>query len=168
MTTPPEPLRFRLDLPRYDQDWHTSKRPRINMKTGKVTFPRKRPVWDHLRGNSRSAHWAQRHNAVKTVIADVTALATAHKVPACAHLEVRLVWAPGDRRRADVDNLVPLFKIMCDALARGRKDLPGLQLVPDDVPAYMTKHMPAILPPPDQGLWLEITAHRDQIADAAA
>lgn len=167
MTTPPEPLKFRLDLPRYDQDWHTAKRPRINAKTGKVTFPRKRPVWDPLRGNARSAHWAQRHNAVRTVIADVTALATAHKVPACQHLEVRLVWAPGRKLHADVDNLVMFMKVCCDALARGRKDLPGLHLVPDDTPKWMTKHMPVILPPPDNGLWLEVTAHRDQVANAA-
>ncbi len=135
---------YRLKLPRYDLAWEI------------VRGKRKRLVWDTLRGNARPGHWAIRHRAVKQVIHDVVTLARANRVQAGQHLTVQLVWAPGDRRRADVDNLVALQKVMCDALSRGRKDLPGLHLVPDDTPAYMTKLMPEILPPPANGLWLNV------------
>lgn len=135
---------YRLDLPRYDTAWEI------------IRGKRKRLVWDTLRGNSRPGHWAIRHRAVKQVIHDVVTLARAHRVPAGRHLTVQLAWAPGDRRRADVDNLVTLQKVMCDALSRGRKDLPGLHLVPDDTPQHMTKLMPEILPPPANGLWLTV------------
>lgn len=133
---------YRLVLPRYDLAWEV------------VRGKRKRFVWDTLRGNSRPPHWAVRHRAVKQVIHDVATLARAAKIPAGHHLTVQLIWAPGNRRTADVDNLVPLQKVMCDALARGRKDLPGLHLVPDDRPEFMTKRMPDILLPPVEGLWL--------------
>jgi crossover junction endodeoxyribonuclease RusA len=135
---------YRLDLPRYDIAWEV------------IRGKRKRLVWDTLRGNSRPGHWAIRHRAVKQVITDVADIARLRRVPAGKHLTVRLHWAPGDRRVADVDNLVALQKVMCDALARGRKDLPGLHLVPDDRPQHMTKLMPEILPPPENGLWLTV------------
>lgn len=149
---------FRLQLPRYDEAWQIRTArggwPVLDTKTGK---PKKwRPIWDPLRGNQRSAHWAQRHNAVKVVIDEVVRLATQASIPAGEHLTVRLVWAPGKRLRADVDNLVGFQKVCCDALARGRKDLPGLHLVADDTPKWMTKEMPIILPPPDVGLWLDV------------
>lgn len=144
-TSSPATAVYRLDLPRYDLDW----RPRGKSKH--------RPVWDVLRGNARAGHWAQRHAAVKRVIRDVVDLATLARIPAGSHIAVRLTWSPGDRRRADVDNLVGLQKVMCDALARGRKDLPGLHLVPDDTAEWMTKHMPEILrPPAPAGLWLTV------------
>lgn len=133
---------YRLNLPRYDTAWEI------------VRGKRKRLVWDTLRGNARPGHWAIRHRAVKQVIEDVVLLARLGRIPAGEHITVQLLWAPGDRRRADVDNLVALQKVMCDALARGRKDLPGLHLVPDDTPEHMTKRMPEILPPPACGLWL--------------
>lgn len=146
MNPPDTNTTYRLVLPRYDTAWET------------ISGKRKRFVWDTLRGNSRPPHWATRHRAVKQVIHDVSTLARAAKIPVCTHLTVQLVWAPGDRRVADVDNLVALQKVMCDALARGRKDLPGLRLVPDDRPQHMTKRMPEILPPPDNGLWLIVEA----------
>lgn len=144
MVTEPTTTTYRLALPRYDLAWEV------------IRGKRKRFIWDTLRGNSRPPHWATRHRAVKQVIHDVATLARASKIPAGQHLTVQLVWAPGDRRVADVDNLVALQKVMCDALARGRKDLPGLHLVPDDRPQHMTKLMPLILPPPENGLWLNV------------
>jgi crossover junction endodeoxyribonuclease RusA len=79
-------------------------------------------------------------------------------VPACSHLTVTLHYAPGDNRRRDADNLAPTLKAACDALARGpRRDWIGLELVPDDTPRYMTKHMPVIHPGAgERRLWLEI------------
>lgn len=143
---------YRLDLPRWDTEWRIRDY-KVSAKTGKLLPVKERRVWDPLTGNAR-VHWTRRHKAVQEVIAATVTLARLHKVPACTHLAVELVWAPGDRRRADADNLVALQKVCCDALARGRKDLPGLHLVPDDTPAYMTKKMPTIMPPPHDGLWL--------------
>jgi crossover junction endodeoxyribonuclease RusA len=138
--TPHTSTAYRLELPRYDLE----PKPR-------------RLVWDTLRGNSRPGHWSKRHRAVKRVITDVVWLAKAAKIPAGQHIAVRLTWAPGRRVRADVDNLAALQKVMCDALARGRRDLPGLHLVPDDTPDHMTKHMPVIAyPPAEAGLWLDV------------
>lgn len=155
-------LLFRLDLPRYDLDKQVKTYrggwPVLDKKGKPKTW---RPVWDALRGNSRTSHWAVRHKAVKQVIKDVANAAVAARVPAGGHLSVRLFWAPGKRIRADVDNLVALQKVCCDALARGRKDLPGLHLVPDDTPRWMTKHMPVILPPPAVGLWIEVTVTKE-------
>lgn len=98
----------------------------------------------------------------KRVRAAVTRLATEAAIPQCAHLTVQLEWAPGDRRRRDADNLWPLLKVCCDALAKGpRKDWVGLELVPDDTPQYMTKHAPRIVGPdvtPDRGMWLIVDA----------
>jgi hypothetical protein len=155
-------LRFRLDLPRYDLDRHNKTRrggwPVVDPKTGKAKTWK--PVWDTLRGNSRPAAWAVRHRAVKQVIGDVVAAATRAQIPAGSHVSVRLTWAPGRRARADEDNLVALQKVCCDALARGRKDLPGLHLVPDDTSDHMTKHMPVIAKPPLSGLWLDVEVTR--------
>lgn len=112
-----------------------------------------------LAGNSR-AHWRGRDRDTKQVRADVTRLAAAaglHQTGPWTHIAVTLTWAPGDRRRRDADNLWPLLKACCDALARGpRRDWVGLELVPDDTPQWMTKHAPVIAPPPARGLWLDL------------
>lgn len=150
---------LRLHLPRWDLAWEAKKVrggwPRINPKTGKVV--RHRRVWDALKGNARNAHYAQRSKATREVIDAVVAAATRAGLKPCRHLTVCLVWAPGDNRRADDDNLWTLLKVCCDALARGRSDLPGLRLVPDDTRQYMNKLAPRIeRPPTSPGLWLEI------------
>lgn len=153
----------RLDLPRWDIAWEVRTRrggwPKLDPKTGKVL--KKRRVWDALKGNARNAHYAQRHKAAKEVIDAVASAATRAGLVPCAHLTVQLVWAPGKNMRADDDNLWNLQKVCCDALARGRKDLPGLQLVPDDSRKWMEKLAPRIdWPPVPGGLWLEITCRR--------
>lgn len=113
-----------------------------------------------LVGNSR-AHWRRRSADTKQVRGDVLRLAQAADLHQLArpveHVTVGLTWAPGDRRRRDADNLWPLLKVCCDALARGRKDWVGLDLVPDDTPTYMDKLAPRIEPPPAHGMWLDIT-----------
>lgn len=128
---------YRIPLPRYDLRGHPGAA---------------RPVWDNLRGNSRPGGWPPRHRATRQVIRDVVWVARHHGPPEpVAHLLVALTWAPGRRVRADPDNLWPLLKACCDALARGRKDLPGLHLVPDDNAEHMTKWTPTILMPPARG-----------------
>lgn len=157
----------RLDLPRWDIAWEAKKRrggwPKIDPKTGKVV--RHRRVWDALKGNARNAHFAQRHKAVQECIGAVVSAARRAGLRPCEHLTVQLVWAPGDHRRADDDNLWGLQKVCCDGLARGprgKRPIPGLQLVPDDTRRWMEKLAPRIdRPPPGQsgpsGLWLEVT-----------
>jgi crossover junction endodeoxyribonuclease RusA len=113
-----------------------------------------------LVGNSR-AHWRQRSTDTQQVRTDVMRLAQQaglHRLGRLEHITAELVWAPGDRRRRDADNLWPLLKVACDALARGpRRDWVGLELVPDDTPEHMTKLAPRIQPPPEKGMWLVLT-----------
>lgn len=160
---------IRLDLPRWDTMWEAKKGrngwPKVNPTTRKVI--KQRRVWDALKGNARTAHFAQRHKAVREVIGAVVDVAARAGLSPCAHLTVRLVWAPGDWRVADDDNLWHLQKVCCDALARGPKrvkalaDVKGLHLVPDDTRQYMDKLAPLIHRPPKgqtgpSGLWLEV------------
>lgn len=158
---------IRLDLPRWDTAWEARTRrggwPRIDPKTGKVLKHRK--VWDALKGNARNAHYAQRHKAVVEVIGAVVDVAKRAGLVPCAHLTVQLVWQPGKNMRADEDNLWHLQKVCCDGLARGprgKRPVPGLQLVSDDRQPWMTKLPPRIDWPPaghkvgPSGLWLEV------------
>ena len=125
----------------------------------RLVLPYHRPpkaLWANTR-----AHWRQRSTDTRQVRADVLRLAQAvglHRLPPVAHVTVCLTWAPGDNRRRDEDNLAPLQKVACDAIARGpRRDWTGLDLVPDDTPAHMTKCAPVIAPPPAKGMWLDLS-----------
>lgn len=122
----------------------------------RLTLPYQRPP-KALWGNTR-VHWRQRSVDTQQVRSDVMRLAQGagvHRLGPIGHVTVELVWAPGDRRRRDADNLWPLLKACCDALARGpRRDWTGLELVPDDTPEHMTKLAPRIEPPPAKGMWL--------------
>lgn len=115
-----------------------------------LVLPYMRPP-KSLVGNTR-VHWRQRSADTNMVRNDVMLLARAahlHRIDGIRHVTVELVWAPGDRRRRDADNLWPLLKVACDALARGpRPDWVGLELVPDDTPDWFTKLAPRIEPPP--------------------
>src|SRR5688572_29879118 len=68
-----------------------------------------------LVGNSR-AHWRQRSADTQQVRGDVMRLAQnagLHRLGPLKHITAELVWAPGDRRRRDADNLWPLLKVAC-------------------------------------------------------
>lgn len=125
----------------------------------KLALPYDRPP-KALVGNTR-VHWRQRSADTQQVRTDVMQLARQaglHFARGISHITVELVWAPGDRRRRDADNLWPLLKACCDALARGpRRDWVGLDLVLDDTPEHMTKLAPRIEPPPEKGMWLVLT-----------
>lgn len=124
----------------------------------RLTLPWSRPP---LTGNDRDGHWAPRHRSAAEIRRSVAWLAKTARIPAADHLTVGLAWAPGDRRKRDSDNLWPTLKVSCDALARGRKDFTGLDLVVDDDPAHMTKLAPVIIPPPaSPGMWLVVMLGR--------
>lgn len=153
--------RYVLRLPRWDTMWEVKTGrggwPVVDPKTGKVR--RHRKVWDVLTGNARPGHWSQRHTAVKEVIGVVTVVAVNAGLRPCRYMDVTLVWSPGHKRIADEDNLYPLLKVCCDALARGpRMDLPGLRLVAEDDSRYMRKTPRIDRPPVSAGLWLEVLA----------
>lgn len=113
-----------------------------------------------LSANDR-AHWSQKAKSTRQVRADVTTLAKAaglhrYEPGRVDHVTVALVWAPGDRRRRDDDNLAPMLKAAADAIARGgRADLIGIDLVADDTARWMTKTC-RIEPPPAKGMWLDL------------
>jgi crossover junction endodeoxyribonuclease RusA len=132
------------------------------MTTYRLELPWQRPPHP-LSGNARGLHWAAKHRATRDVRRTVMLLARNAQIPICEHLTVELVWAPGDRRRRDEDNLWPLLKVCCDALSRGRGDWVGLELVPDDTKRFMTKTAPRIAEPdeiPERGMWLTVTTHQ--------
>lgn len=161
MTAPPDPPGgvIRLHLPNWSTAWEPKTGrggwPKLNPKTGKPL--RWRPVWEGLHSNARPGHWAQRAKATRTVIQTVVTAAHKAGLTPCTHLTVQLVWAPGDHRTADRGNLMGIHKACLDALARGRTDLPGLQLVPNDSDRWVEELMPRIdRPPVPAGLWLEV------------
>lgn len=57
--------------------------------------------------------------------------------PEVEKVRVELVWVVTDKRRRDVDNIVPTLKAVCDGLV-------DVEIVPDDTPQYMEKVMPTI------------------------
>jgi crossover junction endodeoxyribonuclease RusA len=107
--------------------------------------------WDRPPLNlNQSLHYAVKARLVAEVRRDVGWLLRAAKLSTAEHVTVGLVYAPGDRRRRDEDNLVGLLKACCDAAV-------DVGLCVDDDPAHMTKLMPKILPPPaEPGLWLTV------------
>lgn len=120
-----------------------------------LTLPWSRP-FKSLTGNARNGHWAPRSRDAREVRETVYLLARSARLRPCTFVTVRLRWAPGDRRRRDEDNLVAFAKPMADALARGRKDWIGLDLVPDDTGRWMQKLTPSIIEPPARGMWLDV------------
>jgi crossover junction endodeoxyribonuclease RusA len=114
-----------------------------------------------LWGNARSAHWGRRHEATKLVREAVVVLGRHAKIPKADFLTVELIWAPGDRRPRDPNNLAPMSKACCDALGQANKNWVHLGLVPDDSKQYMAQLSPTIEDPPHPpGMWLKITLGR--------
>ena len=63
--------------------------------------------------------------------------ALARNVPEMERCEVWLTWYVKSSRRRDEENIVPVLKALCDGLI-------DAEIVTDDTPAYMHKHMPRI------------------------
>jgi len=75
-------------------------------------------------------------NIVKELRSNMHALA--RRVPDLGRCEVRLTWFVKSTRRRDEENIVPVLKALCDGLI-------DAEVVTDDTPAYMVKHMPRIV-----------------------
>lgn len=125
----------------------------------RLTLPYNEPP-QALKANERP-HWSRRNKDTRQVRTDVMRLAQAaglHRLPPIAHITAVLVWAPGNRIRRDPINLAPFVKALCDGLARGnRKDLIGLDLVPDDTQEWMDQRTAVLVPPPAKGMWLDLS-----------
>lgn len=96
-----------------------------------LVFPYSRPP---LAANQRY-QWYVRARLTKQVRGD--ALDRAEHIPHLGKCSVLLTWHVTDRRRRDVDNIVPTLKAMCDGLV-------DAGVVEDDTPEFMQKLMPAI------------------------
>lgn len=87
-----------------------------------------------LTANQR-LYWAQR--ATTTRVIRYTTSQTVRNFPPCELVEVDLIWFVKDKRRRDVDNLLPTFKACCDGVV-------DAGIVKDDTPEFMVKNMPQI------------------------
>jgi hypothetical protein len=125
-------------------------------------FPKYPALSPNLRGN----RWASNAH-VQAVRADVSRICRPIR-PGCKHLTVHLAWRPPRLNNQDDDNLLLLFKAVCDGLARGSRRPTlrnpganiGLDLVPGDTRRHMTKLMPVVLPSGPPGMWLTVLATR--------
>ena len=91
-----------------------------------------------LPANGPRGNYYAHAKKVKMVRRTVWALATAAKMPPQERVTVELTYFVRDRRRRDVDNLVPLLKPIKDGLV-------DAGLVRDDTPDIMATPMPTIV-----------------------
>ena len=89
--------------------------------------------------NQRS-HWSHRARISKRIHDEVGWQVRAQRIPTLDRPTVTLVYTPPDRRRRDVDNLVPTSKACVDALR-------AAGVLPDDDPAHVDHRMPVITAP---------------------
>ena len=77
------------------------------------------------------------------------------------YLIVQFNIRPDANRRMDTDNLAAFTKPIYDALAGGSSKIPGLGIVKDDTPAFMSKREPIIWPAikgEKSVMWLDLFA----------
>lgn len=80
-------------------------------------------------------HWAEKHTWTRTLRQQAALMA--RDIPFLEHIAVTLVWVVNDRKKRDTDNPMPTFKALCDGLV-------DADIVAEDTPQHMTKHMPVI------------------------
>ena len=80
-------------------------------------------------------HWAEKARLTREVRSLATQLA--RDIPFMEAVSVELVWVVNNRRRRDADNAVLTLKALCDGLV-------DADVVADDTPDMMHKHMPVI------------------------
>ena len=85
-------------------------------------------------------HWRARAAKTKAIRSEVHIRAKASTIPlGLSHITAEFHYRPRDNRRRDADNLTATAKACFDGLV-------DAGVVPDDVPAHMTKLMPVIHP----------------------
>lgn len=84
-------------------------------------------------------HWTATARLKRTVRAATAVLVRHAGVPPLTRCSVNVVYVPRDGRRRDTDNLSAFRKVVADAVV-------DAGVVPDDVPAYMSKPEPVIAP----------------------
>lgn len=116
----------------------------MTSQTWVIRLPLARP----LTLNARQ-HWAVKAREVRQLRGDTLLLLRSQRIGHHDRVDVALTYYPKDRRRRDSDNLVATLKVACDAMI-------DAQIVDDDDPAHMVKHMPVIAAP-DGDPRLELT-----------
>lgn len=94
-------------------------------------------------------HWTKSSPHRAALRKEAADLAIAMRIPPCDHITTRLHYRAPDHRRRDEDNLIASAKPLWDGLV-------DASVVPDDTSEFMTKLMPRIHPPTDEGpaMWL--------------
>jgi len=92
-----------------------------------------------LTENQRWSHWSQKNAVVRST--RLTGRLLTRALRGSGRVEVTLTWYVKDHRTRDADNLVPTLKALCDGLV-------DAEVVPDDTPQFMVKHMPVIVVDP--------------------
>jgi len=108
------------------------------------------PITSPLSMNDRE-HWAKKAQRVRTVRESVATLARAEGIPQLWHPRVTLHYEPRDKRRRDVENLVPTSKAAVDGLV-----LAGV--LEDDDAQHFTPTMPVLCDPNGKAgrLWIVV------------
>ena len=96
-----------------------------------IPFDFKRPP---LTLNQRLS-WPARAGITKAL--KTAAVAKMQHIGPLNRVRCTLIWHVTDKRRRDVDNIVPTLKVLCDAVV-----VAGI--VPDDTPEFMDQVMPSI------------------------
>lgn len=104
-------------------------------------------------------HWKPKADHIAAIRHEVSIRGRAARIPQAEHMTVQLVYAPGHNIDMDAPNWYPTVKACVDGLARGkRKNLVGLDIVPDDTDKYVAVLTTRILRPPEPGprCWLMV------------
>ena len=112
----------------------------------KLPWPKPLISLNDSRGTTRAAMYA--HAAkVRSIQETIHLLGRRIRMPEDhEYLIVQFNIRPDANRRMDTDNLAAFTKPIYDALAGGSAKIPGLGIVKDDTPAFMSKREPIIWP----------------------
>ena len=86
---------------------------------------------------SAGTHWARKADDIKRVRVWSATAARDARIPPLRHCVSTLVWTVPDRRRRDVENVIPTAKPAWDGLV-------DAGVIVDDTPEWITKLMPRI------------------------
>lgn len=117
-----------------------------------ATLVVKIPIVSPLLSLNQRLHWAQRSAATRAIRDEVIWQVRHLGVGALEKPTVTLHLVPKDKRRRDVDNLVPTSKAAVDGLV-------AAGVLADDSPAFVDHRMPVIeVPDGDPRVWIEVAS----------